>query len=67
MTTDSGESVDAQAVGLPIRFDGVREFAAGLSMRPGQDSVAVLQAAGISDTDIAALAAQGVIQIQAGR
>ncbi len=67
MTTDSGASVNVQAVGLPIRFDGVREFASGLSMLPGQDSMAVLRAAGIGDADIAGLAAQGVIQIQAAR
>jgi crotonobetainyl-CoA:carnitine CoA-transferase CaiB-like acyl-CoA transferase len=63
MTADDGSSVDTHAVGLPIRFDGTREFACDLSMRPGQDSVRVLRAAGVADHEIASLAEQGVIQI----
>jgi crotonobetainyl-CoA:carnitine CoA-transferase CaiB-like acyl-CoA transferase len=63
MTADDGSSVYTHAVGLPIRFDGTREFAGDLSMRPGQDSVRVLRAAGVADHEIASLAEQGVIQI----
>lgn len=50
------------AVGTPIRFDGERSFAAHLSRRVGQDSEAVLRAAGLSADEITALAAQGAVQ-----
>lgn len=63
MTADDGSTVHAQAVGMPIRFNGTREFASTLSMLPGQDSAGVLGTAGFSEQDIATLAAQGVIQI----
>jgi crotonobetainyl-CoA:carnitine CoA-transferase CaiB-like acyl-CoA transferase len=50
------------AVGTPIRFDGERSFHPHLSPRVGQDSQAVLAAAGLRPEEIAALAAQGAIQ-----
>lgn len=50
------------AIGTPIRFDGERSFASHLSSRVGQDSEAVLRAAGLSADEIAALAAQGAVQ-----
>jgi crotonobetainyl-CoA:carnitine CoA-transferase CaiB-like acyl-CoA transferase len=50
------------AVGTPIRIDGERSFHPHLSARVGQDSEAVLRAAGLSADEIAALAAQGAVQ-----
>jgi crotonobetainyl-CoA:carnitine CoA-transferase CaiB-like acyl-CoA transferase len=50
------------AVGTPIRFDGQRSFDAHLSPRVGQDTEAVLRAAGLSPDEIATLAAQGAVQ-----
>lgn len=59
----SGESVDISAVGLPIRFNGTREFDGNLSDRVGQDSRSVLDSAGLEPEEIASLSAQGAIQI----
>ncbi len=53
---------EVSAVGTPIRFDGARSFDPHLSSRVGEDSRAVLLAAGLSADDIAALAAQGTVQ-----
>lgn len=50
------------AVGTPIRIDGERSFHPHLSQRVGQDTQAVLRAAGLTDDEIATLAAQGAIQ-----
>ena len=50
------------AVGTPIRIDGERSFDPHLSARVGQDTEAVLAAAGLSAQEIAALAAQGAVQ-----
>jgi crotonobetainyl-CoA:carnitine CoA-transferase CaiB-like acyl-CoA transferase len=52
---------DLTAMGTPIRIDGERGFAEHVSERVGQDTHAVLAAAGLSSHDIAALAAQGAI------
>ncbi|MES3000758.1 MAG: CaiB/BaiF CoA-transferase family protein [Pseudomonadota bacterium] len=52
----------AQAVGLPIRFGGEREFNGHISVRTGQDSRQALRDAGLSDAVIDDLAARGVIQ-----
>lgn len=52
---------DLTAVGTPIRIDGERAFADHVSERVGQDTEAVLAAAGFSSDHIAALAAQGAI------
>lgn len=52
----------AQAVGLPIRFDGEREFNSHISVKPGEDSRQALRDAGLSDAVIDDLAARGVIQ-----
>ena len=52
-----------QAMGLPIRFDGERQFNAHVSARVGQDSQAVLAAVGLTPQDIDALAAEGAVQI----
>ena len=51
------------AVGLPIRFNGQREFATGLSARVGQDSQAVLSNSGMAQQDIDRLVAQGAVQV----
>jgi crotonobetainyl-CoA:carnitine CoA-transferase CaiB-like acyl-CoA transferase len=56
-------SAEVSAVGTPIRLDGVRSFDPHLSVRVGQDSQAVLRAAGLSSEEIAALVAQGTVQI----
>ena len=56
------DSARVTAVGTPIRFDGERSFNPSLSERVGQDSTAVLAAAGLSPDEIAALAAQGAVQ-----
>lgn len=58
----SNESVDISAVGLPIRFNGTREFDGNLSAGVGQDSQSVLGNAGLQQEEIASLSAQGVIQ-----
>jgi crotonobetainyl-CoA:carnitine CoA-transferase CaiB-like acyl-CoA transferase len=58
--TANGKEV--AAVGTPIRFDGERSFHPHLSGRVGQDSRAVLAAAGLSAEEIATLAAQGAVQ-----
>ena len=52
----------AQAVGLPIRFGGEREFNSHISVKPGEDSRQALRDAGLSDTVIDDLAARGVVQ-----
>lgn len=59
----SGESVDISAVGLPIRFNGTREFDGNLSARVGQDSRSVLDSAGLRPEEIASVSAQGAVQI----
>jgi crotonobetainyl-CoA:carnitine CoA-transferase CaiB-like acyl-CoA transferase len=53
----------AQAVGLPIRFGGEREFNGHISVKPGEDSRQALRDAGLSDKVIDDLAARGVIQV----
>jgi crotonobetainyl-CoA:carnitine CoA-transferase CaiB-like acyl-CoA transferase len=50
------------AVGTPIRIDGQRSFDPHLSQRVGEDTRAVLEAAGLTPDEIAALTAQGAIQ-----
>lgn len=50
------------AVGTPIRIDGERSFHPHLSRRVGEDTRDVLRAAGLTDDEIAILAAQGAIQ-----
>jgi crotonobetainyl-CoA:carnitine CoA-transferase CaiB-like acyl-CoA transferase len=52
---------DLTAVGTPIRIDGERGFAEHVSERVGEDTRAVLAAAGVPPDEIAALAAQGAI------
>ncbi|MFZ2388265.1 MAG: CaiB/BaiF CoA-transferase family protein [Polaromonas sp.] len=64
LTIQSSEPQDVCAVGLPIRFNGVREFAPGLSASVGQDSRQILQSMGLSDVQIDSLVAGGVIQAQ---
>lgn len=59
----SGESVDISAIGLPIRFDGTREFNGNLSARVGQDSQSVLDSAGLQPEEITSLSERGAIQI----
>ena len=51
------------AVGTPIRIDGERAYAPHLSARVGEDTQAVLAAAGLGHEEIAALAASGAVQI----
>jgi len=51
------------AVGVPIRFDGERAFDAHLSRRVGEDTQAVLSAAGLPPAEIETLAASGAVQI----
>lgn len=53
---------DVTAVGTPIRIDGERSFHPHLSARVGQDTQAVLAAAGLSADEIATLAVQGAVQ-----
>jgi crotonobetainyl-CoA:carnitine CoA-transferase CaiB-like acyl-CoA transferase len=60
MPTESGAQL--RAVGTPIRFDGERSFNPHLSHRVGQDTQAVLAAAGLGADEIAALAAKGAVQ-----
>ncbi len=50
------------AIGSPMRFDGVREFASHVSASVGQDTRNVLAASGISEQEIERLAQQCVIQ-----
>ncbi|MDB5957480.1 CaiB/BaiF CoA-transferase family protein [Ramlibacter sp.] len=61
MASPSGATLSA--VGTPIRIDGQRAFDAHLSPRVGQDTEAVLRAAGLSADEIATLAAQGAVQV----
>lgn len=51
------------AVGTPIRIDGQRSFAPHLSARVGEDTRAVLAAAGLAPEEISALAAAGAVQM----
>ncbi|MDB5857316.1 MAG: L-carnitine dehydratase/bile acid-inducible protein [Ramlibacter sp.] len=55
-------AANVTAVGTPIRFDGARSFDPHLSARVGQDSRAVLAAAGLTPDEISALVAQGAVQ-----
>lgn len=50
------------AIGTPIRFDGQRSFQPHLSSRVGEDTAALLREAGLSEDEIATLAAQRAIQ-----
>jgi crotonobetainyl-CoA:carnitine CoA-transferase CaiB-like acyl-CoA transferase len=61
MALASGATLSA--VGTPIRIDGQRAFDGHLSPRVGQDTEAVLRAAGLSADEIASLAAQGAVQV----
>jgi crotonobetainyl-CoA:carnitine CoA-transferase CaiB-like acyl-CoA transferase len=63
VTNEEGLGVETCAVGLPIRFDGEREFAPELSYRSGQDSRTLLRQLAMSDADIDRLAAQGVVNL----
>jgi crotonobetainyl-CoA:carnitine CoA-transferase CaiB-like acyl-CoA transferase len=63
VTDSNGQTVEACAVGLPIRFNGEREFAPELSFRSGQDSRALLRQLAVSDADIDRLAARGVVNL----
>lgn len=58
---ENGRRVEACAVGLPVRFNGTREFASELTLRPGQDGLRILRAAGLSDDEIDRLASAGVV------
>lgn len=58
----AGEAAPVSTVGLPIRFDGERTFNGHLGKRVGEDSAAVLAAAGVAAGKIAALARQGVVR-----
>jgi crotonobetainyl-CoA:carnitine CoA-transferase CaiB-like acyl-CoA transferase len=58
----AGEGPPLHAVGTPIRIDGERSFDPHLSRRVGEDTRAVLAAAGLTPDEIAALAAQGAVQ-----
>lgn len=51
------------AVGTPIRMNGKRSFADGLSLRVGQDTRALLLAAGLDLKEIDHLVDQGAIQL----
>ena len=53
----NGTSTTLAAIGTPIRFNGERSYNGQLSMAVGQDSQAVLAAAGMAQPDIDALAA----------
>ena len=63
LATAGGGKVQAQAVGLPIRFDGQREFDPHLSARAGQDGRNILRAAQLTDADIDRLVALEVITL----
>ena len=52
-----------QAIGTPIRINGKRLFDAHLSTRVGQDTEAILAESGLQPSEIAALTAQGAVQI----
>jgi len=62
-TAGTGDVQPLQAMGLPIRFDGERQFNAHVSVGVGQDSRTVLAAMGLTPQDIDALAAEGAVQI----
>lgn len=51
------------AVGTPIRIDGKRTYASDLSLRVGQDTLALLSGAGLDAEEIEQLVAQGAIQV----
>ncbi|MDB5890759.1 MAG: L-carnitine dehydratase/bile acid-inducible protein [Polaromonas sp.] len=59
----TGAGPDICAVGTPIRLDGERLFNPHLSRRVGEDTHAVLKDAGLKPDDIAALTAQGTVQV----
>ncbi len=51
------------AIGTPVRIDGERSYNPHLSVRTGEDTRAVLEAAGLASTEIDSLQAQGAIQL----
>lgn len=58
-----GDGATLCAIGSPMRFDGVREFAGHISPRIGQDTREVLASCGMPANEIERLANQDIIQI----
>jgi crotonobetainyl-CoA:carnitine CoA-transferase CaiB-like acyl-CoA transferase len=63
LVSTTGTRADARAVGMPLRLDGERAFAAAVPVAVGQDSEAVLAGAGYGHEDIQRLVEQGVVEV----
>lgn len=66
LAADTPSGRPLAAVGTPIRIDGERFFDAHLSRTVGEDTHEVLQQAGLSEGEIAALVASGAVQTPGG-